>query len=57
VKEMTETTAGNFEADYTIFRDGQVTVSVVLARKGGLWAEYFNNAFLNGEPALRKVDS
>lgn len=54
---MTETTAGNFEADYTIFRDGQVTVSVVLARKGGLWAEYFNNAFLNGEPALRKVDS
>jgi hypothetical protein len=46
-----------FEADYTIYRDGDVTVSVVLARRGGLWAEYFNNAFLHGVPALSRVDN
>ena len=50
-------TTSKYEADYTILRDGLVTVSVVLARKGGLWGEYFNNAFLNGVPALSKVDA
>lgn len=34
-----------------------MTVSIVLARAGGLWAEYFNNAFLNGEPAMSRVDN
>ena len=38
-------------------REGEVTVSVVLARKGGLYAEYFNNAFLDGIPALTRVDN
>lgn len=28
-----------------------------MARKGGLYAEYFNNAFLNGVPTLTKVDN
>ena len=44
-------------AEYVINRDGDVTVFVVLARKGGLYAEYFNNAFLEGIPALTRVDS
>lgn len=28
-----------------------------MARKGGLYAEYFNNAFLSGVPTLTKVDN
>lgn len=32
-------------------------MSVELARKGGLYAEYFNNAFLYGEPALTRIDN
>lgn len=29
----------------------------MLARRGGLSAEYFNNAFLSGVPTLTKVDT
>jgi hypothetical protein len=48
---------GLYSSEYVIDRDGEITVSVVLARKGGLYAEYFNNAFLNGVPALSQVDN
>ena len=34
-----------------------MTVSTVLARVGGLYAEYFNNAFLSGIPTLTKIDN
>ena len=54
---MTDQQNGNYTATYVIYREGQVTTSVVLARKGGLYAEYFNNAFLNGVPTLTKVDN
>jgi len=46
-----------YAAEYQIDRAGQATVSVHLARRGGLYAEYFNNAFLSGVPILTKVDS
>jgi len=49
--------AGKYSAEYVINRDGDVTVSVELARRGGLYAEYFNNAFLNGVPSLARVDN
>jgi hypothetical protein len=49
--QMTDNLDGTYSATYSIAREGQVTVSVVLARQGGLYAEYFNNAFLSGVPA------
>ena len=45
------------KAEYVVNRQGDVTVSVVLARKGGLYAEYFNNAFLSGQPTMTRVDN
>lgn len=57
MREMTPNGSGEYTAEYVINRDGDVTVSVVLARRGGLYAEYFNNAFLNGVPALTRVDN
>jgi len=55
--EFTDNGDGSYSCDYAINRDGLITVSVVLARRGGLYAEYFNNAFLSGVPTLTKVDS
>jgi hypothetical protein len=49
-ERMSDTNDGSYTASYTINRVGDVTVSVVLARPGGLYAEYFNNAFLSGVP-------
>jgi beta-glucosidase len=54
---MTKDGESRFYHDYTINRVGSVTMSVVLARKGGLWGEYFNNAFLHGDPASSRVDN
>ena len=48
---------GTYSANYTIYRVGEVTVSIVLARLGGLYAEYFDNSFLMGVPAQTKVDN
>jgi hypothetical protein len=55
--EMTDNANGSYEATYVINRSGDITVSVVLARIGGLYAEYFDNAFLDGVPSLQKVDN
>jgi hypothetical protein len=54
---MTNTGGGTYTANYVVPRNGTVTVSVVLARLGGLYAEYFNNAFLYGNPALARVEN
>ena len=54
---MTDNSDGTYRVEYTIPQDGTVTVSIVLAAQGGLYAEYFNNAFLDGAPALTRVDS
>jgi hypothetical protein len=48
--KMTDRGEGTYLASYNIKRDGLATVSVVLARVGGLYAEYFDNAFLSGTP-------
>jgi hypothetical protein len=34
-----------------------ISVSVVLARPGGLYGEYFNNAFLDGPTVLSRIDN
>jgi beta-glucosidase len=56
-KEFTDNGDGSYTCEYAIDRDGSITVAVVLARRGGLYAEYFNNAFLSGVPILTKVDN
>jgi hypothetical protein len=55
--EFTDNSDGSYSCEYAMNRDGLITVAVVLARKGGLYAEYFNNAFLSGVPTLTKVES
>jgi hypothetical protein len=55
-KLFTDDEDGSYSTSYAIDRVGDVTTSVVLARPGGLYAEYFNNAFLSGVPTLTKVD-
>jgi hypothetical protein len=54
---MTDYGNGSYAANYVMNRDGNITVSVVLARRGGLYVEYFNNAFLNGMPTQTKVEN
>lgn len=54
---MTDNGDGTYYADYNIPQNGKITVSVVLMRQGGLWAEYFNNAFLDGVPAMTRVEN
>lgn len=53
---LTDHANGSYSTDYTIRREGVVTTSVVLARQGGFYAEYFNNAFLSGVPTLTKIE-
>ena len=57
IKPMTDNADGTYHVEYSIPQDGTVTVSIVLASQGGLYAEYFNNAFLDGVPALSRIDS
>jgi hypothetical protein len=53
---MTDLNTGSYTVKYTIPQHGTISVSIVLARPGGLAAEYFNNAFLDGAPAIKRVD-
>lgn len=57
IKQMTDNGDGTYYADYLVPEAGTMTVSVVLLRQGGLYAEYFNNAFLDGVPALTRVEN
>jgi len=57
VKQLTDNGNGSYYVDYVVPEDGPVTVSVILMRQGGLYAEYFNNAFLDGVPAITRVES
>lgn len=54
---FTDNGDGTYESEYVIQTAGTITVSAVLARQGGLYAEYFNNAFLDGVPAISRVES
>ena len=50
-------TGTEFSTDFVINRVGKVTISVVLARRGGLYAEFFNNIQLQGTPVFGRIDS
>ena len=57
IKQMTDNGDGTYYVEYYVPEAGTITVSAVLLRQGGLWAEYFNNAFLDGVPAIARVES
>lgn len=48
---------GRYVAQVGLKRPGNVTLSVILAKIGGWYGEYFNNAFLQGVPALTRIDT
>jgi hypothetical protein len=52
-----QTDSDSYETSFQIDRVGNVTASVVLAQPGGLYAEYFNNAFMAGVPTQTQIDS
>lgn len=55
-KQMTDNNDGSYDVTYQIKRDGTVSVDIILAKNGGLYGEYFNNAFLDGIPAIKRID-
>ena len=57
LKLMTDNGDGTYSIKFTIYENGSISVSIVLARIGGLYAEYFNNAFLDGPNVLSRVDN
>jgi hypothetical protein len=54
---MTENGDGTFGVNLKLNRRGRVTMSVMYAKIGGWLGEYFNNAFLQGVPALTRIDN
>ena len=57
VIQMADNSDGTYSTTYNVLQEGTVTISVLLMRQGGLSAEYFNNAFLDGVPAMQRVDN
>lgn len=57
IKQMTDNSDGTYTVTYQISKDGYASVQIFLAKNGGFLAEYFNNAFLDGVPALTRLDS
>ena len=55
--QMTDNNDGTYSAEYDVPQEGTVTSTVVLIRQGGLSAEFFNNAFLDGVPAMKRVEN
>lgn len=47
---------GTYKATYFVPLDGKVTVTVFLMQSGGFYAEYFNNVFMDGTPAITKIE-
>ena len=55
--QLTDLNNGQYQVEFNVIRKGEVTASIVLMEKGGFYGEYFNNAFLQGVPALTRVDN
>jgi len=57
MKLMTDNGDGTYSVTYQARRDGLGTVEVFALNQGGFYAEYFNNAFLDGVPAISRIDN
>jgi hypothetical protein len=53
---MEDSNDGRYSATIDVKRTGVVSLSVEVAKIGGLYGEYFNNAFLDGVPTKTQVD-
>jgi hypothetical protein len=53
---MDDSNDGRYSTYINLKRRGSVTLSAVVAKVGGFYGEYFNNAFLDGVPAKTQVD-
>ena len=49
-------TQNGYHVTYKVIRKGIATVDILTMYQGGLYAEYFNNAFLDGVPAKTRID-
>ncbi len=54
--DPTVTDLNGYMVTYKIIRKGIATVDILTMYQGGLYAEYFNNAFLDGVPAITRLD-
>ena len=54
---MTDNSDGTYSVTYQVRRDGLATVDVLVLNQGGFYAEYFNNAFMDGTPAITRIDN
>ena len=57
MKMMTDNGDGTYSATYSVNVNGLASVDVLILNQGGFYAEYFNNAFLDGIPAIARIDS
>jgi hypothetical protein len=55
-QRMDDSNDGRYSTYINLKRRGSVTLSAVVAKVGGFYGEYFNNAFLDGVPAKTQVD-
>jgi hypothetical protein len=53
---MDDLGTGKYETTIDQKRMGTATISAVLAKVGGFYGEYFNNAFLDGVPAKTQIE-
>lgn len=57
MRQMTDNLDGTYTTTYTVTKDGLATLDIFVVNQGGWYAEYFNNAFLDGIPAISRIDT
>ena len=57
MKLMTDNGNGTYTTTYSSKYDGLATLDILVLYQGGWYAEYFNNAFLDGVPAIKRTDN
>jgi hypothetical protein len=56
VESVSPTNRNGYSVTYEVKKKGIATLDVVTLYQGGLLAEYWNNAFLDGVPAITRLD-
>ena len=56
-QRMDDGNDGRYTTTINLKRPGAATMTAFITKLGGFYAEYFNNAFLDGAPAKTQIDS
>lgn len=56
-QRMDDGNNGRYTTSINLKRPGTATMTAIITKLGGFYAEYFNNAFLDGTPAKTQIDS